>query len=106
MFPRDIPNLPIKKPKQIARLEQTDRATLDSMPGVEVDELVEEIAHATAAAYQEQYPEGHYDECVEMVSISLTTTGSAIGGHVGNAMIAASDKQSQAVCRLLFPIQE
>lgn len=98
----DVPDIPIKKPKEIESLETMDRRVLDSMPGLEVEEKVEEIAHAVARAYKEQNPKGNYDECLEIVSIALNVTGSAIGGKVGNAMIAESDSASRTACQLVY----
>ncbi len=99
----DIPDLPIEKPKQIEQLEQMDRVSLDSMPPMEVQEKVEEIAHAVASAYKEQVKHGSFDTCVEIVSTALTMTGSSIGGHVGDALIANSDKASHHACSIAFP---
>lgn len=99
----DVPDLPIEKPKEIEKLELMDQRALDSMPGVEVEEKVEEIAHAVARAYKKQQPNGNYDECLEVVSTALSVTGSAIGGHVGTAMIAESDSAAKTACRLAYP---
>lgn len=99
----DVPNIPIKKPKEIEALEQMDRVSLDSMPSVEVKEKVEQIAHAVARDYKKQKKNGNFDECLEVVSIALKVTGSAIGGHVGTAMIAACDSASLVAAQDAYP---
>lgn len=100
----DIPDIPLKKPKEIEKLELMDRAMLDSMPGVEVKETVDQIAHAVARTYVEERKEkANPAECEEIVSIALRATGGAIGGQVGKAMIAEADKAAVAACRLAFP---
>lgn len=98
----DVPDLPIDKPKEIESLELMDPKILDSMPGVEVKEKVEEIAHAVAKAYKKQRPKGDFDECVEVVSIALSVTGGAIGSQVGTAMIAESENAARTACELVF----
>jgi len=102
-FPDDVPDLLIKKPKQLEELESMDRVFLDSMLPTEVQEKVEEIAHAVAAAYQQQKKNGNYDECKETVAVALSVTGSAIGGHVGNALIAASESAAKRSCSAIYP---
>lgn len=99
----DVPNLPIKKPKKIEDIEQMDPAFLNSLPKVEVQELVDGAAEAVAQAYKQQIPKGNREQCLEIVSVALTVTGSAIGGQVGNAMIAQADKNGERVASLFFP---
>lgn len=102
----DVPDIPIKKPKEIEELELADRAVLDSMPGVEVKETVEQIAHAVARDYKKQKVNGNYDECLEIVSVALKVTGSAIGGKVGRAMIAACDTAAEEAAQQFFPVEQ
>lgn len=99
----DVPNLPIKKPREIEDLEQMDRAFLDSLPGIEVEGKVKQIAHAVARDYKKQKKNGSFDECLEVVSVALRVTGAAIGGQVGRAMIAAYDSESLAAAQEFFP---
>lgn len=99
----DVPNLPIEKPKEIEDLEQMDRAYLDSMPHAEIQEKVEQIAHAVARDYKKQRRKSSYEECREIVSIALRVTGSAIGGSLGTAMIAACDAAAFTASRDAFP---
>lgn len=99
----DVPDLPFEKPVEIEELEQMDRRVLDSMPGVEVDEKVDDVADAVARAYKRESSESSYDECVEVVSTALTVTGSSIGGHVGTALIARSEHAAKTACQLAFP---
>lgn len=100
----DVPNLPIKKPKEIETLEQMNRLTLDSMPPLEVEEKVNEIAHAVARDYKKQKKDGSFDECLEVVSVALRVTGSGIGGQVGQAMIAGCNLLALKVSQESFPI--
>jgi hypothetical protein len=102
-WPPDVPNIPIKKPKEIEVLELTDSAFLDSMPPLEVQEKIEEIAHATARDYKEQVKNGSFEECLEIVTIALEVTGSAIGGQVGRAMVAACNSAALNASRNMFP---
>lgn len=102
----DVPDIPIKKPKQIEKLERMDRVMLDSMPSAEVDEKVEEIAIAVAKECKKQIKNCSFESCIEMVSIALETTGSAIGGKVGTAMIAAQDKAAKSACSIYFSNNE
>lgn len=99
----DIPDIPISKPEQVARLEKMDRRMLDSMPGAEVDEIVHDVVQSLADTYRKEMKKGNYKECVEVVSVGLTVTGAAIGGKVGNALVAASETAAHEACRLIFP---
>lgn len=99
----DVPKLPIKKPRLIEQLEQKNRAFLDSLPGTEVQETVDNIADAVAAEYKKEVPKGNREMCLEIVSVALTVTGSAIGGQVGNAMVAQSDKAALRATENYFP---
>lgn len=99
----DVPDIPISKPKEIEKLELMDRAVLDSMPPVEVEETVAQIAHAVARTYlQEKKEKATPEECNEIISIALKVTGAAIGGHVGSAMVAESDSAAETASRLAF----
>ena len=102
----DVPGLPFDKPKQIEALEQMNRAMLDLMPPLEVDETVAEIAHAVATTYKQKVKNSDYDGCVEVVAVALSVTGSSIGGHVGNAMVAANQHMAVIACRRAFPQDE
>lgn len=103
---QDVPSIPIKKPKEIEALELMNRVSLDSMPPLEVQEKVDEIAHAVARDYKKQIKNGTFEECLEIVSIALSVTGSAIGGQVGNAMVAASNSAAQIASRHAFPVDK
>ena len=96
----DVPNIPIKKPKEI---EVMDRTSLDSLPPLAVKEKVDEIAHAVARDYKKQKKHPSFDECLEIISIALKVTGSAIGGRVGTAMIAACDSAALTAAKTAFP---
>lgn len=100
----DVPNIPIKKPKEIETLELMDRVSLDSMPSLEVEEKVDEIAHAVARDYKRQVKHPSYDKCLDIVSIALQVTGCSIGGHVGHAMVAARDSAALRAARNAFPV--
>lgn len=98
----DVPDLPIDKPKAIEDLEKMDRKYLDSLPAVEVQEKVNEIANKVAMAYKKQRPNGSYEECFEVVSTALSVTGSAIGGQVGLAFIAKNETAAKTACELVY----
>lgn len=104
-FP-DVPDLPISKPKKVEELERKGRTYLDSIPKVEVQEIVDDIAEAVAAQYKKEKPKGNHERCLEIVSVALKVTGSAIGGHVGTAMIAQSDTAAERAAELFFPLNK
>ena len=99
----DLPELPIRKPQQIEDLELMSQINLDSMPAVEIQEKVDEIAHAVASGYKQQIVNGSREECQAVVSIALTSTGSAIGGRMGNELIAQSHRTSQEAALVAYP---
>lgn len=101
-WPPDNPEIPIKKPRAIARLEKMDFHTLEAMPPVEIDEVSRDLAQGVAEEYSHQKG-ANFDDCIDMVSIALTETGSAIGGKVGSHMIGKCDKIAHDACRLAFP---
>ena len=68
-----------------------------------MQETVDNIAEAIAGAYKKEHPKGT-PKCLEIVSLALTVTGSAIGGHVGTAMVAESDKAAQRATNLYFEV--
>lgn len=102
-WPQDVPDIPIEKPKEIEKLELMDRTSLDSMPPAEVNEKVDEIAHAVARDYKKQIKNSSFEKCLEIVSVALEVTGSAIGGRIGTAMIAARDSAALNASRAVFP---
>lgn len=99
----DVPNLPIKKPKKIEAIETMDKAFLDSLPPLEVQEMVDGAADAVAHACKRELKEATHEKCLEIVSVALTVTGSAIGGTVGNAMVAQADKAAKLATDQYFP---
>jgi len=99
----DEKQFPMKKPRQLEKLEQMDRVFLDSLPGVEVQDMVDNIAEAIAGAYKKEHPKGNKARCLEIVSSALTVTGSAIGGRVGTSMVAQSDKAAKRATEIYFP---
>lgn len=98
----DIPDLPIEKPKIVEDLEQADRAILNAMPPAEVEDTINSVAYAIAQSYA-KHPLGNREECLEFASIALTTLGSAIGGKVGTAMVAASDRAARSASLTVYP---
>lgn len=97
----DNPDIPIRKPRALSKLEKMDFHTLQAMPPVEVDEVCHDVAQGVAEEYHKEKG-GSYEECVSVVSVALTTTGSAIGGHVGDLMIGQSDSLASHACRAVF----
>lgn len=98
----DVPDLPIKKPKIIEDLESSALDERESMRSLEIQETIEAVAHKVALAFKEQC-QGGYDECEEVVSMALTLTGSALGGRLGTAMVAASEHAAKSASRIVFP---
>jgi len=99
----DVPNIPIKKPKELEKLEMMDRVWLDSLPPVEVQEKVDEIAHAIARDYKKQVKNADFETCQEIISVALRVTGSAIGGRVGQSMVASCDTAALKASQNAFP---
>ena len=98
----DVPELPIKKPIEIEKIEGMDPIVLNAMRDVQIHETVEEIAHAVARDYHEQLG-GNYEDCVNIVSVALSVTGSSLGGNLGLAMVASKDTASKNACQMIFP---
>lgn len=100
-WPPDTPDLPIRKPKEIEKLESMDTVSLNSMPGMEIDETVDDVAYAVARDYRKSGGKD-IDECINIVSIALSMTGSSLGGKLGTAMVAASNSASIKASHLVF----
>jgi hypothetical protein len=98
----DVPDLPIKKPKIVEDLECSSLSERESMRSLEIEETIEAVAHSVALAFKKQC-QGGYNECEEVVSIALTLTGSALGGRLGTAMVAASEHVAKTTSRIVFP---
>jgi hypothetical protein len=99
----DVPDLPISKPKKIEMLEKMDPRMLDSMPSMEIQELVEGAALSVAETYHKEIKDANYEGCLEIVSVALTITGAGIGGRAGTAMTSSSEATAKEACRLMFP---
>lgn len=98
----DVPDLPISKPKELEKIELMDPAERNAMRDVQVEETVDEIAHAVARDYHQQLG-GSYRDCIDIVSVALTVTGSSLGGNLGNAMISSTETAARTACRTIFP---
>lgn len=98
----DIPDLPVNKPKIIEDLEQMDPLALNAMPPAEIDEIIESVAYDIAKAYKEKFQNGNIKECLDFVSIALNVTGSALGGKVGLAMVAASNTAAETASHFFY----
>jgi hypothetical protein len=99
----DVPDLPIKKPKQIETLEKLDPRVREAMMAVEIEERIKEIAHAVAEAYTKSTKNPKYEVCLEIVSVALRVTGSSLGGRLGTAMIASSEHAAKIATDAAFP---
>lgn len=98
----DVPDLPITKPKELEKIESMDAAERNAMRDVQVEETVGEIAHAVARDYHKQLG-GNYEDCLDIVSVALTVTGSSLGGNLGNAMTSSNESAAKIACRTIFP---
>lgn len=98
----DNPDIPIKKPKALAYLEKMEPHVREAMPPVEIDEVAHDVAQGVAQEYHKEKG-GNYEGCIAIVTVALSTTGSSIGGKVGNYMIGKSDNLAQHACRIVFP---
>jgi hypothetical protein len=104
-WPPDIPDLPLKKPAEVAKLELLDSTALNAMRDEEIEEHIEVAASGFARSYKEEF-NGNYEDCVSMVSSALQLTGSAIGGRFGTAMVARSRHVAEMISQELFPEPE
>jgi hypothetical protein len=100
-WPPDMPDLPIKKPKELEMIEQLDNHILAAMDDVEIEERIRDAARAIAKEYHKELG-GDYDSCKIIVSSALTETGGSIGGHFGESMISLSASEAENACRIVF----
>lgn len=102
-FPNDqeIPPFRFPKPKQLLELETMPFAEKEAMDDVEVQERIEYIAHAIAQSFWEIH-NPDFEECVDVVAANLRLIGSSIGGKVGQAMVARSEREADKACRIVY----
>lgn len=100
----DVPDLPISKPESIEFIETMDPKARESLPGVEVDEIVDKIAYSVASDYKKKVG-GDFEGCVDIVSVALSVTGSSIGGRVGQKMVGANQKAAKNACRIVYDVE-
>ena len=98
----DTPNIPFKKPKLLANLEELAPSQREAMDPVEVKEHIRDVANSLAKAYKET-KKGNYEGCVLIVNSALSETGSSLGGKMGTTMVALSGKAAEHACREFFP---
>lgn len=101
-WPADVPDMPIDKPKEIARLEKMPRDELNSLPPWEIDNMITLAGASLAEAYSKQV-KGDYQGCIDVVSTALEQTGSGIGGHFGAEMASRSTHVAHSACRIFYP---
>lgn len=103
--PSDVPNIPLKKPRALEKLEKQSSEILNAMTPVELDEKIEDVARALAENYAEQMgKDATYDGCLMVVSEALTQTGASIENRkTGDRMIGTCDAKAKEACKILFP---
>lgn len=93
--------MPIKKPHQLIELEQMSLENLEAMTQEEVHSRIENAADALALNYMQERGES-YEDCIEIVSTFLETSGGPIGGKVGAALVARGLPEATRACRYYY----
>ena len=103
-WPPDVPDYPIKKPREIENIERMPPEILNSMRKVEIDEKIGDAADSLAKSYFDSYKEkGSLSECSLIVSGAQKQTGSSIGGNLGMSMVAESKEKAEEACKEYYP---
>lgn len=101
----DNPDIPLNKPKVIKQLEAMGKTDRESMPPREMDEKLDEAAEALAKAYQ-KLPGADYDGCLDVVTVALDVTGTALEGKFGTHMLSQGAAAAERACKFLFKEDE
>lgn len=100
----DVPDISVKKPRELAKIEELPISLLNAMTPLELDEKIRDAADGLAKNYVKAAKEkATLDECIYFVSGALTQTGGAIDGRAGAAMVGRSDRAAETACKQLFP---
>lgn len=100
-WPPDVPDVGLKKPKELEEMETRDFDSRESMTPLEVHEHIRNIALALAKNYKES-KKSTYSGCLDIVSTALTLTGGSLQGKLGNEMIGESACEAEKACRIVF----
>jgi hypothetical protein len=101
-WPPDVPDIGIKKPHTLEKLESTDRDILDAMDHVEVEERITDVAQSLAREYRKE-KNADYQSCLDFVTFALRMTGSALGGKFGAYMVGERVRLAERGTRMVFP---
>jgi hypothetical protein len=102
----DIPDFLNEKPREIEILEEFTPEMMNAMTGLEVNEHIENAAHALAKSYYnfcQNRTDYGYDECVMIVSGALSELGASLDCKLGTTMVAESISAAKKASREYFP---
>ena len=99
----DVPDINVKKPRELEKIEELPISVLNAMTPLELDEKIRDAADGLAKNYVKAASgKATVDECILFVSGALTQTGAALNGKAGAAMVGKSDKAAENACKQLF----
>lgn len=100
-WPPDVPDVNLKKPPELERLETMAPSIREAMSKQEIHDHIDEIAHSFAVNYKHKKG-STYEDCLVMVSLALNLSGGALGGQVGLEMMGTSSGAAETACRIVF----
>lgn len=100
-WPPDVPNVNLKKPRELEDLEQLEPHIREAMTKQEIRDHIDTIAQGFANDYKKK-KESTYEDCIGMVELALNLSGGAIGGKVGMEMMGTSSGTAETACRIVF----
>jgi hypothetical protein len=102
----DIPDFLNEKPHEIENIEKLTVEMMNAMTGLEIDEHIENAAHALAKSYYnlcQNRTDYGYEECVMIVSGALSELGASLDSKLGSAMVGESVHAAKKASREYFP---
>jgi len=103
MKPRDIPELPFSKPKELVFLQELAPEQRDAMDPWEQKHRVQKFAYELSEAFLQHDPKLDYEGCLTFVGNALMETGGAFGGQFGMLMVGEAETIAMEACDQLYP---
>ncbi len=82
---------------------------MNAMTGLEIDEHIENAAHALAKSYHhscKKRTDYGYEDCVMMVSGALSQLGASLDNKLGSTMVGESLEAAKRASREFFPDED
>lgn len=95
------PELDIPKPSALKELDGLGDDVINAMDTVEIDRRIDDIANQIAHAYVKKAA-NDFEECVNLISMVLSVTGSSMGGRVGARFVAKSQQAAQRAAHEVY----